>query len=175
MENKFLSNKKVLPAEKRAIGYVFTTLAYILTDNEDLIPDGIKGWLNYKNGLCGSSDENNYRRFLNYIIKTKNENPNINLEGNPYLSLSINFLTGMKKAPLRFANFANNLREPETFNMQEYMKLVCKYDQNGKVIGLSENVLRTPDKQNENLQEAFMVLFGKVASIQLETDKSASK
>ena len=167
-ENRFISYKTVPQEDKKAMGNTISALAIIVAGRQDLLPSVFRDWLDGKVALSGSIKENMYRDFINSVRREiRNGKP---VATHPYFAPNIRLLD-IDKPSSRLEKFYADTNAPATFNMDEYIKLTCDINTDGKIRGLKQSVLNGEDSQKENLNQAFSSFFGKVGSYSLGLQK----
>ena len=167
-ENRFISYKAVPQEDKKAMGNTISALAIIVAGREDVMPPVFKDWLDGKVALSGSIKENMYRDFINSVRREiRNGRP---IATHPYFAPNIRLLDIVKPSS-RLERFYADTNAPAVFDMDEYIKLTCDINSDGKIKGLKQSVLNGEDSQKENLNQAFSTFFGKVGTYSLGLQK----
>ena len=165
----FKSSRSVYPSDKKAIGCTISALALLIAGEEDLLPSGLKGWLDGEFALSGSIKETRYRDFVNFVRTAMRSNPK-KIASHPYFVPNV-MLLDIDKPSSRLGKFYADENAPETFDMDKYIDLTCKTDENGKITGLKESVLNGDDSKKDALSDAFYNFFNKIRSYSPEAQK----
>ena len=166
--NPFMSDDFSNRDDKNAMSYTLLVLSLIANNKESLLENpafkDLKDWINGKKIISGSQKEPNYRRLILSLLDAKTK-------GYP-IGRSIEFAQSIMKIEdvvLKIDAFASNPSSRATFNMDAYLKTMCKIE-NEKVTGLKPEVLngQLDEKTLSEIDEAFYGYAIVINSIKLD-------
>ena len=166
--NPFISDKKspnaiTSASNKYAIVQFVTEIAVVINQKEAVLTP--------TRTYPGSDYDQNFRKFISLLIQAKKTDPNI--VTHPYISPAYRILRISGDRDEKIRKYAESINIEEGFDGNQLLKVTCKFDQNGNVIGLRDDFLRkdvygnyTCDNTTKaNISEGFSHFFNSIEQV----------